>query len=74
MDARHTTRMRTAVRTAEWTNGAGIRVKGAYQFDNVEQEFVFRIIGSNGVTVPAVPVITSAESFKWDEPVVINRA
>lgn len=65
---------KTAVRTAEWTNGVGIRVKGAYQFDEVAQEFVFRIVGSGEFTIPAVRVITSAEDFKWDEPAITNRA
>lgn len=54
------------VRTAEWTNGIGIRVQGAYQFDEENKEFVFRIIGrDDDFTLPAEPIICNAEDFVW---------
>jgi hypothetical protein len=60
-----------AIRTAKWTNSLGIETSGAYQFDNVNDEFIFRIVGSNGLTVPALSVI-GKDSFRWNEPQFIE--
>jgi hypothetical protein len=63
--------MKKITRTAKWINGLGIEVAGAYQFDNDGNEFVFRLIGTNGLTIPAILVIGN-ESFRWDEPQIIE--
>lgn len=60
-----------ATRTAKWINGLGIKIAGAYQLDDDGGEFVFRIIGSNGLTIPALSVMGN-ESFRWDEPQIIE--
>jgi hypothetical protein len=60
-----------ATRTARWVNGLGIEVVGAYQFDNENGEFVFRIIGMNGFTIPALFVI-GRESFRWEDPQIVE--
>lgn len=60
-----------ATRTAKWINGLGIEVAGAYQFDNDNDEFVFRIIGTNGFTIPAL-LVMGDKTFRWDEPQIIE--
>ena len=63
--------MKKITRTAKWINGLGIEVAGAYQFDSDSDEFVFRIIGTNGLTIPAL-LVMGTESFRWDEPQIIE--
>lgn len=66
-----TAKSKAVTRTATWINGIDEEIHGAYEFNPETEEFDFRIIGSEGLTIPAEPVIINNPTFRWDAPVVI---